>query len=90
MGIQDIADTATEIYGRLYRAQFEEKHRYHFVVIDIKDEKAYVHETPEGALQNARKAAPHGVFHLMRIGSPGAFTGGLWPRKEETASTLAV
>lgn len=88
MNIQDIADAATRIYGRRYKALYEKEHPNWFVVVDIKNEEAYVHETPEGAFLAARKEAPHGVFHLMKVGSTGAFTGGERPTKAELPTML--
>jgi len=56
-----------------YKEQFESDHPGKFVVVDIVGGKAYPGDTPEDALENGRKAAPNGIFHLIRVGSPGAF-----------------
>ena len=68
-----IAATAEKIYEERYREVYEQDHSGHFVAIDVQDGEAYLAEFPEGALQLARERAPHGVFHLIRIGAPGAF-----------------
>ena len=68
-----IADAAEKIYDERYRKDLEERHSGQFVVIDVKSGEAYRGEFAEDALTVARERAPHGVFHLIRIGSPGAF-----------------
>jgi hypothetical protein len=70
---KEIADQGTEIYNRLYRADFESKLSGQYAVVDIKSEKAIVEEFPETALAKARLAFPDGMFYLVRIGSLGAF-----------------
>ena len=71
--IEEIAADATTIYDRDYREEYEAKHQGKFVAIDIRGQGAYLGEFPEDALQNAREAAPFGVFHLIRVGAKGAF-----------------
>ena len=71
--IEEIAADATTIYNRDYREEYEAKHQGKFVAIDIRGQGAYLGEFPEDALQNAQKAAPFGVFHLIRVGSKGVF-----------------
>ncbi len=68
-----IAERGEEIYRTKYKASYEEEHWGKYVAIDVLTEHAYVDETPEGALEKARTAAPRGLFHLIRVGSPGAF-----------------
>ncbi len=68
-----IADAAEKIYEERYRKEFEETHSGQFVVIDVKSGEAYQGEFAEDALKVARERSPHGVFHLIRVGSPGAF-----------------
>ena len=67
-----IAD-ATAIYERDYKEKYESKHQGKFVAIDIRGRRAYLGKFPEDALQEAREAAPFGVFHLIRVGFKGAF-----------------
>ena len=69
----EIATAAEKIYDEKYRTEFEREHRDHYVVIDIKTGEAYRGRWPEDAMQAASEAAPKGLLHLIRIGSPGAF-----------------
>jgi len=68
-----IAKAGQEIYEKRYKAAYEREHGGKFVAIDVATEAAYLAETPEAALHAAKGASPSGVFHLIRIGSPGAF-----------------
>ncbi len=68
-----IAAAAEKIYDERYRQKYEGKFLGQFVVIDVHGGSAYQGEFAEEALQKARESAPHGVFHLIRIGAPGAF-----------------
>ncbi len=73
---QDIADAGERIYSEKYKEEFEKKHSGKFVAIDVITEEAYIAEQPEEALDAARKASPKGYFHLIKVGSPGAFRVG--------------
>lgn len=66
--LDGIAREAEEIYNKKYREKFEKDHLGSYVVINIKNEQAYVNEFSEEALLEAKMKDPHGVFHLMRIG----------------------
>ncbi len=68
-----VAELGERIYNEDYRADFEAEHPGKFVAIDIQSKQAYVGETAEQALDAARLAAPKGVFHLIKVGSTGAF-----------------
>ena len=68
-----IVQQAEEIYQRRYKHEYEEIHNGRFVAIDIKTEETYLGDSSGEALSAARKAAPNGVFHLMRVGQPAAF-----------------
>jgi hypothetical protein len=46
------------------------------VAIDLATEKAYVSDSPEGAVELLQKENPRGFFHLIKIGSPGVFKVG--------------
>ncbi len=70
---QAIAETGERIYQDKYRGELEKSHAGRFVPIDVLTEQAYVADLPEEALERARSASPTGLFHLIRIGSPGAF-----------------
>lgn len=69
----EIAETADRIYGEKFKEGYEKDHKGKYVVIDVSTEEAYLGDTSDGALENARKKAPHGVFHLIRVGSRSAF-----------------
>ena len=73
---RDIVRRGNSIYREKYSATFEPKWRGRFAAIDIDTEKAYVADYPEQALSEAKRAAPHGVFYLVKIGSIGAFKTG--------------
>lgn len=68
-----IADQGERIYRERYQVDYERLHSGQFVAIDIDTERAYVGATPEAALQAARAANAAGLFHLVRVGSPGVF-----------------
>lgn len=71
--IQKIAEAGEKIYAEKYKEKFEREHPQQYAVIDILTGNAYVGEFAEDAMQKATKSAPNGVFHLIRIGSAGAF-----------------
>ena len=67
-----IAKAGEEIYNSL-RAELEENHIGKFVAINVKTSTYHLGDTPEEALQEAKKADPQGLFHLIRVGFSGAF-----------------
>ncbi len=69
-----IADAAEAIYEQKYQTEMEADHTGEFVAIDVLGEECYRGKSAAEALQTARKEAPHGVFHLIRVGAPGAFS----------------
>jgi hypothetical protein len=70
---RSIVERGFAIYRKKYRADFERQWLGRFAAIDIDTEQAYVADYPEQALSDARRAAPNGLFYLVRIGSSGAF-----------------
>jgi hypothetical protein len=70
---EKIADEGERLYAERYKAQLEKDHVGHFTAIDVTTGHAYTAEFPELALEDARRQAPNGIFHLIRIGAPGAF-----------------
>ncbi len=68
-----IAEHGERIYNENFRERFEKEYLDKFVAIDVMSEKAYLGDTPEEAYGVARKQSPQGVFHLIRVGSPGAY-----------------
>ncbi len=70
---KEIAAAGERIYAQRYKAQLEREHSGQFVVIDVRTEKFYLADTDIGAFEQARADAPNGAFHLIRVGSPGAY-----------------
>lgn len=70
---KSIAAAGERIYEEKYRREFEGKYQGKFVAIDVLSEGAYIAEFPEDALEKAKNASPKGIFHLIRVGSTGAF-----------------
>ena len=68
-----IAEEGQRLYEERHKATLEGTRRGEYVTIDVLTGNAYAAEFPEQALEEARKQAPNGVFHLIRIGAPGAF-----------------
>ena len=69
---QRIAERAAKIYDDV-DVQVKNEHAGQFMVVDVTSGEYYISEFSEEALRLAREAAPHGVFHLIRIGAPSAF-----------------
>ena len=70
---KEAAEHGERIYNEKYKAAFEAEHYGKFVAVDVTTEQAYVADSPEGAIDLARKANPKGIFHLVKAGSTGAF-----------------
>ncbi len=68
-----IAEAGQKIYDGRYRAKYEATHFGKFVAINIRTSEATLGDTPEDALASAKKADPSGLFHLIKVGSAGAF-----------------
>ena len=68
-----IAEEGQRFYDERHRANLERDRRGEYVAIDVLTGNAYVGKFPEQAIEEFRKQAPNGVFHLIRIGAPGAF-----------------
>ncbi len=68
-----IAETGERIYDEKYRAEYEAKHGGKFVAVNVHTGGATLGDTPEEALRRAKETDPSGIFHLIRVGSPGAF-----------------
>jgi hypothetical protein len=68
-----IAEAGERLYAEKFKADFEAKSRGKYAVIDVLSEQAVVGESPESAFEKAKEFAPKGIFHLIRIGFPGAF-----------------
>ena len=83
----EIADAAEAIYKEKYQAEYEQHHDGKFVVVDVTDERAYLGVYAEEALGEARRQSPHGVFHLMKVGAPGAFKVSYIDRRKASTPT---
>ena len=68
-----IARRAQEIYDKSLKKELEPEQSGKFVVVDVSSGYHYVADFAEDAIRDARKDRPYGIFHLIRIGAPGAF-----------------
>jgi hypothetical protein len=74
--IAQVAEVGERIYNIRYRREFERVYPGRFVAIDVTSEEAFVGDSSDHALDAAEAHRPQGVFHLVRVGSPSAFTAG--------------
>ena len=84
-----IAERAEAIYKDRFKEAVEAEHDCGFVAIDVLAENHYFAETAEGALMTARERAPHGVFHLIRIGAADTASS-RYGWGDETAASWAL
>lgn len=70
---KEIAERAERIYEEKYRQKYEKKHLGRFLVIEVDSHQVFLGDTPDAAYDEARKKFPQGFFHLIKVGSPGAF-----------------
>ena len=68
-----IAEKGEAIYAQKYKEDYEAQYLGKYVAIEVTTETAYVDDSPEGALEKARKEHPDGLSHLIKVGAPGAF-----------------
>ena len=68
-----IVEAGERIYRDKYQKEYEANHRGKFLAIDVQTEEAYLGDTSEEPLRAGRNVSPKGIFHLVRVGSPGAF-----------------
>lgn len=68
-----IAELGEKIYRERYQGEFEKTNLGRFVAIDVKSGVAYLGDSPESTFEAAKKGSPDGIFHLVKVGSPGAF-----------------
>lgn len=68
-----LAERGEQIYTDKYKEAFELEHPDKFVAIDVTTEKAYIADSPMQALEAARRDASGGLFHLIKVGSRGAY-----------------
>jgi hypothetical protein len=70
---REIAEMGEKIYSEKYRADFELRYLGKYVAIEVKTGNAYIGDTSSDALQEAKAKSPNGLFHLIKVGSSGAF-----------------
>jgi hypothetical protein len=70
-----IAELGQKIYDERYKAAYEENQQGKYVAINVRSAEATVGDTPEQALERGRAAAADGLFHLVRVGFPSAYSG---------------
>ena len=68
-----IAKEGQRIYEEKYKADLEQAHFGEYIAIDVLTGDYYIDKFPEMAIETAQDKATHGIFHLIRIGSPSAF-----------------
>lgn len=83
-----IAEEGQRLYDANHKVTLEATHKGEYVAVDVLTGKAYLGKFPEQAIAEARQQAPNGVFHLIRIGAPGAFKVSFGSRREFWGRTL--
>jgi hypothetical protein len=68
-----IVGAGEKIYAERHQATLERDYPGQFAAIDVTTGEVYVERFPEEALDKARAATSTGIFHLIRIGSSGAY-----------------
>ena len=68
-----VAEAGEAIYRDMYQKDYEQNQPGKFVAINVHTKSAFIGDTAGEALISARNAEPKGVFHLIRVGFPGAF-----------------
>ena len=63
-------EIAERIYAERYRADYESKYPGQFAAINVSTGDAFVAISSEQAIQNAKKASPNGLFHVIGIAVP--------------------
>lgn len=74
--VTDVAKEGEQLYAARYQTDCERDHPGHFIALDINSGEAFVAEFAENAIHSALEANPDCVVHLVKIGSPSAFTMG--------------
>jgi len=70
---KSVAEAGEKIYREHYQTRYETTHQGKFLAVDILSGNAYLGHDPEAALTEAKKNSPQGRFHLIKIGSLGAY-----------------
>ena len=69
---RDVARAGRKVYER-HRTDLERRQPGKYVLIDIRTERVYFAESPEGAYRQAAAENATGPFHLLRVGDRAAF-----------------
>lgn len=70
---EEIAAAGEQLYNDRHRARLEREMPGYFAVIDVNTGEVYVRQFPEEAVAEARRIAPMGILHIIRIGSEAAY-----------------
>jgi len=70
---EQLAEKGYAIYKQKYRQEYEQLYAGKFVAIDLSTEKAYVADTPEGAVELLHKENPQSLFYVIKLGTQEAF-----------------
>jgi hypothetical protein len=70
---KQIAEAGERIYKAKFQQELEKTANGKFVAIDVISGSASTGETPEQALDAAKKEDPKGLFHLIRVGFASVF-----------------
>ena len=80
-----IAERGEAIYRNKFKEEYEKSHAGKFVAIEIDSEEAFLGSTPEEAIAAAQRARDGGLFHLIRVGSPGVYRVGYYADRKRLA-----
>jgi hypothetical protein len=69
----EVAGRGQKIYDQKFKENFVGTKSGQFAVIELNSERAFVAPHPEEAIHQAQQEIPGGVFHLIKIGSAGAY-----------------
>ena len=68
-----IAEAGERIYAAKFKQDLERDHWGKFAAINVSKETVEIGDTSEEAIAEAMAKEPGDIFHLIRIGSSGAF-----------------
>ena len=82
---QAIAEKGEAIYLKKYKIEFETRYPNKFVAIEIDSGQAFIGNTAEEAIEKAQTERDGGLFHLIKVGSPGVFRVGYYASRSREA-----
>jgi hypothetical protein len=68
-----MAKAGERIYASKFKEELERNHFGKFAAINVSKKTVEIGETSEEAISKAVAKEPGGIFHLIRIGSSGAY-----------------